>query len=155
MFYSSLYIRDGNIIINTGLTFLSLMVVMVVMVREWVSVLLSSDLILSSHITCSLSGSLSLTGRERERERERERAPPSDLWPEKRKLCGVSQPVTPRALQSLQQAEHAGHLLYALHVDIGHWFHSSHHWYRNYAGVTPPADILITALLLLYYRYRL
>ena len=51
------------------------MIVMVVMVREIVRVLLSvpvpPGLVLSSHVTCPLSGSLSLTGRQNERERER------------------------------------------------------------------------------------
>ena len=79
MLYSIMIIRCRNILI----TFLSLMVVMGVMVREivsvWLSVPVAPDLLLSSlhmsRVGCpALCLSLSLTGRERERERERESA---------------------------------------------------------------------------------
>ena len=78
LYYSIMIIRCRNILI----TFLSLMVVMGVMVREivsvWLSVPVAPDLLLSSlhmsRVGCpALCLSLSLTGR------EREIAPQSDL----------------------------------------------------------------------------
>ena len=103
MLYSIMIIRCRNILI----TFLSLMVVMGVMVREivsvWLSVPVAPDLLLSSlhmsRVGCpALCLSLSLTGRERERESATVRF----VTREAETLWSVPVPVTPRALQSLQ-----------------------------------------------------
>ena len=76
-------------------------------------------LVITCHVvTCPLSGSLSITGRQRERESAAVRFVTREAETLESPHCPNT--VTPRALQSLHQAEHAGHLLYALQADIGH-----------------------------------